>query len=103
MIKKRHKKAHKKVHKLVNKEELNPVRVGLALAIVCTLYIFFLGVVAGLFGWGRALVRVFSSLYLGYDVTLEGLLIGMFWTFIDCFIAGYLFAWIYNKIGAYNI
>lgn len=96
MARRKHKR---KSHKGKVCEGLDPKRVGLALGIVSSIYMLFLGLVAGFFGWGAALVRLIGSLYIGYDVTFKGLIIGMVWVFIDCFIAGYIFAWFYNKIG----
>lgn len=39
-----------------------------------------------------------SSIYLGYDLTFIGILIGIFWAFLDAAIGGFVFAWIYNKL-----
>lgn len=44
---------------------------------------------------GVTLVKL-RKLYLGYTVTWPGAVIGLAWGFVDAFIAGALFAWIYN-------
>jgi phosphotransferase system glucose/maltose/N-acetylglucosamine-specific IIC component len=41
--------------------------------------------------------QVLKTLYPGYDVTYVGGLVGLFWGFVDGFIAGALVAWLYNK------
>jgi hypothetical protein len=37
-------------------------------------------------------------MYVGYNATIVGCLIGAAWAFIDAFIGGYLLAWLYNNI-----
>ena len=53
--------------------------------------------IAWLFGWGREIVELASSLYLGYAATCLGTIIGTTWAFIDGFIGGVIIAWLYNK------
>jgi len=42
------------------------------------------------FGIGR--------IYLGYNISPVGSLIGMVWGFVDAFIGGAIFAWLYNLL-----
>jgi hypothetical protein len=58
--------------------------------------VFFLGIIAWLFGWGTDMVHLFGSFYIGYTPTLLGSIIGMVWGFADCFIGGVVIAWLYN-------
>lgn len=58
--------------------------------------IFLLGLI-GAAGWGRPLVDLLGSLYLGYSPSVGGSLIGGVWAFIDGAIGGILIAWIYNR------
>ena len=44
------------------------------------------------------IVNFFSSIYLGYDLSLFGIVIGMFWAFVDAALGGLIFAWLYNKL-----
>ena len=44
-----------------------------------------------------SMVSFMGKLYLGYDMTLVGALIGGVWGFVDAFIGGYIVAWLYNK------
>ena len=69
----------------VNK--LNGLSLGLAIGITCAVYALFLGVAAWLFGWGTSVVEVLASLYIGYDATFLGAIIGTIWAFVDGFIA----------------
>ena len=41
-------------------------------------------------------VKLFAKVYIGYQATLLGSLIGALWGFIDGAISGLLIAWIYN-------
>jgi hypothetical protein len=78
--------------------ELNPVKMGLTLGIVCGLYVLFIGLTSALFDWGTAIVDLISSLYIGYSSTLIGSFIGLIWGFIDGFVFGFLLIFIYNKL-----
>ena len=53
---------------------------------------------AAAFGWGTALVELLGSLYLGYDASFLGGLIGALWAIVDGAIAGALIAVIYNAV-----
>lgn len=69
---------------------------GLALGIACGLYMLLIGLAAAYLNWGRELVDVVGSLYIGYKATLAGSFIGLGWAFIDGFIGGFIIAWLYN-------
>ena len=75
---------------------------GLGLAIggtwaICTL---FLGLAAWLFSYGTDWVSLLSNVYVGYDATLGGSILGAIYGFIDGFIGGVLIAWLYNKFAS---
>jgi len=53
----------------------------------------------GVIGWGRAVVDVLGSLYLGFRPTLLGSVIGGAWAFVDGALAGVVVAWLYNRLG----
>lgn len=42
-------------------------------------------------------VTKLRTVYIGYDVSWGGSLIGFLWGFVDGFIVGVLLAWFYNK------
>ena len=76
---------------------LGVVSLGLAMAVTSALFVFVLGLMAGLFGWGVPAVAVLSTLYIGYSPTFVGSVAGGVWAFVDGFIAGALIAWLYNR------
>jgi hypothetical protein len=74
-----------------------PIALGVAIAVLWTFYVVGLGIVA-MFGWGNALVEVLASLYIGYEASIIGVLIGAVWAIVDGFIAGVVIAWVYNAV-----
>ena len=48
-------------------------------------------------GWGQSFVNMFDSIYIGYEATPLGAIIGGLWGFIDGFVGCAVFAWLYNK------
>lgn len=56
-----------------------------------------LGVLASM-GWGALAVSIIGTLYLGYDASLSGIIVGMIWAFFDWGIAAYILAWLYNRV-----
>lgn len=70
---------------------------GLGIGILFAAYVFMLGLTALWFDWGTELVKILSSLYIGYNATFLGSVIGGIWAFVDGFIAGVVIAWVYNK------
>ncbi|MCF7874174.1 MAG: bacteriophage holin [Candidatus Omnitrophica bacterium] len=70
---------------------------GLALGILWGLGALVLGILA-IFGYGLTWVAVLSSVYIGYGATILGSLVGALWAFVDAFVGGVLFAWLYNKL-----
>lgn len=75
---------------------LNPKALGIAGGALCGLYILCLGLAATYLGWGEGIVELISTFYRGYGATLTGSIIGAIWGMMDGFIAGYIFALIYN-------
>jgi len=51
---------------------------------------------ASMFDWGNGFVSVMSSLYIGYEPSFIGAVIGGIWGFFDGFIAGGVVAFFYN-------
>lgn len=49
---------------------------------------------------GEDIPGLFGQLYMGYNYTPQGSVMGFLWGFLDCGIAGALFAWLYNKIAS---
>lgn len=67
----------------------------LGLGATWSLSIFLVGLMA-MFNWGGAFVDVMASIYIGYEPTFLGSLIGAVWAFFDGAIGGLVFALFYN-------
>lgn len=78
-------------------QKLSIKGVALAFGILWALGNLFAGI-GSLFGWGVAYVNTMGSLYVGFMPTPAGIIIGTIWSFIDGFIAGAIFSWLYNKL-----
>jgi xanthine/uracil permease len=70
---------------------------GLSCGIVWGAAIFISGIASMLFDWATKFVDVFSGIYIGYNATFLGSVIGAAWGFVDGCIGGLLVAWLYNK------
>ena len=79
-----------------HKLKLSKVGFGLALGITWGLAILLTGLIASRSGWGNAFVDVMGSVYIGFDATPVGSVIGGLFGFLDAFIAGFVIAWLYN-------
>lgn len=77
---------------------LGVISFGLATGIAFALFVFLLGLVAALTGWGAELAGALSSLFLGYSPSVVGAITGAVWAFVDGLIGGVLIAWLYNKL-----
>ncbi len=49
---------------------------------------------------GGSTLALLRKFYFGYSVSWMGGRIGLFWGFVDGFITGAIFAWLYNKLAA---
>lgn len=47
-------------------------------------------------GWGEEWRDLLADVYLGYDSTNQGLVVGAVWAFADGFVGANLLAWLYN-------
>ncbi len=59
------------------------------------LFVLFLGW-AAMLGWGTGFTGALGSLYIGYNATFLGSVIGLVWAFFDGAIGGLIFAFVYN-------
>jgi len=48
-------------------------------------------------GWGDEWRDLLADVYVGYDSTDRGLLVGALWAFADGFVGAYLLAGLYNR------
>ncbi len=77
---------------------LDAISLGLAFGIMWGLGVFILGIMAMAADWGTEIVVLMSSVYLGFDPSIAGSLIGAAWGFVDGGVGGFLIAWLYNVI-----
>ena len=75
---------------------IHPVRFGLAIGFAHAVFLVIIGILAGLFGYGMEIVRIFRSIYPGYNVTLVGIGLGTLWGLFAGFATGWLFSVIFN-------
>ena len=71
---------------------------GIACGIVWGGCMLFLGLVDTFTMWGSGIAEVMASLYIGYEPTLLGAIIGGLWGFADAGVGGLLIALLYNKL-----
>jgi hypothetical protein len=76
-------------------QKLQVFPLAVAVGITWALGILLLGW-AGSFGWGTDLVRVMSSLYIGYGPGFFGGIIGGIWALVDGAIFGAVITLVYN-------
>jgi hypothetical protein len=43
-------------------------------------------------------LKLLDKIYLGYRISYGGSIVGGLWGFVNAFIIGALFAWVYNKL-----
>jgi len=81
--------------------KLHIQRFGLACGIITALSVFFLNVL-GLYGFFPFSNMFIADMYgsFGFAFKWPNLLLGSVYSFIDAFIGGAIFAWLYNVIGS---
>ena len=72
---------------------------GVAIGATWSLGIGALAIMA-MFGWGALVIEPIASVYVGYDASIIGAVIGVAWAFVDGFVAGLVIAWIYNAVAS---
>ena len=77
---------------------LDPKACGLALGTLWAAGLIIIALFSMFHGsYGNTIIGILSSVYLGYDNTIPGAIIGGIWGFVDGGVGGWLFAWLYNK------
>jgi hypothetical protein len=77
-------------------QKLKPLAWGLALGFLWGFSVFFMGLLAYICSYGKPFVEAMSTIYHGYEPSINGSILGGFMGFIDAFIAGVILAWLYN-------
>jgi hypothetical protein len=79
---------------------LNPKSLGLAGGILWGAAIVLMTYLNMFFGYGSMWSLLIADVYLGYEVTFLGSIIGFIWGFFDAFVGFFLLAWFYNKFNS---
>lgn len=75
---------------------LNAYAFGLAAGITWGLGVLFFGLLAWWFNLGHHAQETIASVYVGFNASLRGILMGIVWALMDGFLAGLIFAYLYN-------
>ncbi len=70
---------------------------GLSLGIIWGAMVLLMGLTSMIFNYCTSWVLLLSTVYIGYDSTILGSIVGAIWGFVDAGIGGILIAWLYNK------
>ena len=79
--------------------KIDVIRFGLAGGLVSALIIFVLTLIASASGYGLEALNVWKSLFIGYDISAFGSLIGAIYGFMVGFLEFFLIAFVYNLLG----
>ena len=78
---------------------MRPMSLGLAGGVLWGASMFLMTYLAMWCNYGMAWMVMMGDLYPGYSISMMGSFVGLFWGFIDGFIALYILAWLYNYFG----
>lgn len=76
--------------------KLSPKALGLSLGILWGLSVFFLGLAAYYYSYGKPFIDTMATLYLGFEPSIKGSIIGGLLGFLNAFITGLIIGWLYN-------
>ena len=76
--------------------KLSPLPFGLSLGVIWGASVLLMGLLAHYFAYGNAFVTAMGVVYIGYDPSITGSIIGAIFGFIDALVGGVLIAWLYN-------
>jgi len=80
-------------------KKFNTLAFAAACGVTWGLGVFALSLMSHWWGIASPIVALIGSGYAGYDATVGGAFIGLIWGFVDAFVGGAIFAWLYNVIG----
>ncbi len=78
-------------------KKLSPNAIGLAAAILSTVCMLVIGVLA-MFEIRMEAFEMMKTMHLWFDATVVGVLLGMVEAFVFTYVAGFLFALLYNRL-----
>jgi len=71
---------------------------GISCGVIWGVAMFFLGICDIFSAWGCGITKIMATLYIGYQPTILGSVIGAVWGFVDAGVGGFVFALLYNKL-----
>lgn len=77
---------------------LHSFKLGLAGGIIWALSMFACTIVSIYTGFAGPFLNAMASIYIGYNISWWGSLIGLVYGFFDVFIGLFLLAWLYNLL-----
>lgn len=77
-------------------EKINIKNLALTLGILKALALFLLALISCLFSYGNLLITTLSSVFIGYNSSLLGSIIGLIYGFVSGSVLGALMALVYN-------
>lgn len=77
---------------------LNRNALGVSIGAVFAVCMFLTALTAAYLNWGVNIVNLMGDIYIGYEASFLGGIIGAIWAFVDGFIFGFLIAWVYNLV-----
>ncbi len=79
-------------------KKFNVTAFAVACGLTWALATFLLALVSLWWGVASPIVELIGSGYAGYEASYAGALIGLAWGFVDAFIGGAVFAYLYNLL-----
>jgi hypothetical protein len=80
----------------MTKCKLGPLAFGLSLGVIWGTSVLIMGLLAQYFSYGTEFVSAMGVIYIGYEPSIMGSVIGGLFGFIDALVGGILIAWLYN-------
>ena len=74
----------------------SPMALGISLGLITGLCMLGFAWSAWTWGHGTTLIDQWASIYPGFAATLQGGFVGLGWGFLEGFIIGVIWAWLYN-------
>lgn len=81
---------------MLKSNRISPVALGLTLGVFWGIYVLVMGLAAHFYSYGVGFVASMGVLYIGYEPSVPGSLVGGAIAFVDAFIGGIILAWLYN-------
>ncbi len=71
---------------------------GISCGAVWGLSLVIMAIINMVSGWGWSFMYFMGKVYVGYNATVPGCIVGFLWGFVDAGIGGVAIAWVYNKL-----